>query len=177
VPRPAYARLLVRMAQLRAVDAASLAAPRGLDARVAAVLGPPARTRLGVAHRLALAGWIALALGGARTAAAGGHTVCKYTPQFAEALRLAHPEADRDGDGVLSRDEACEFQAELRRRVETPAGPTGLPGTDAVSRLDAIDESLLTETLCCNCDRGAENSAPWIDKRSDACQSDEGVSQ
>ena len=175
VPRPAYARLLVRMAQLRAADAASLAAPRGLDARVAAVLGPPARTRLGIAHRLVLAGWIALALGGARTAAAGGvHTVCKYTPQFAEALRQAHPEADRDGDGVLSRDEACEFQAELRRRVETPAGS---PGTEPVSRLDAIDESLLTETLCCNCDRGAENSAPWIDKRSDACQSDEGVSR
>jgi beta-lactamase regulating signal transducer with metallopeptidase domain len=177
VPRPAYARLLVRMAQLRAVDAASLAAPRGLDARVAAVLGPPARTRLGIAHWLALAGWIALALGGARTAtASGAHTVCKYTPQFAEALRLVHPEADLDGDGVLSRDEACEFQAELRRRVEIPAGPTGLPGTDQVSRLDAIDESLLTETLCCNCDRGAENSAPWIDKRSDACQSDEGES-
>ena len=175
VPRPAYARLLVRMAQLRVADAASLAAPRGLDARVAAVLGPPARTRLGVAHRLALAGWIALALGGARTAAAGGtHTVCKYTPQFAEALRQAHPEADLDGDGVLSRDEACEFQAELRRRVDTPAGS---PGTEPVSRLDAIDESLLTETLCCNCDRGAENSAPWIDKRSDACQSDEGVSR
>jgi len=81
---------------------------------------------------------------------------------------------DLDGDGVLSRDEACEFQAELRRRVDTPAGS---PGTEPVSRLDAIDESLLTETLCCNCDRGAENSAPWIDKRSDACQSDEGVSR
>ncbi len=175
VPRPAYARLLVRMAQLRAADAASLAAPCGLDARVAAVLGPPARTQLGIAHRLALAGWIALALGGARTAAAGStHTVCKYTPQFAEALRQAHPEADLDGDGVLSRDEACEFQAELRRRVETPAGPSG---TEPVSRLDAIDESLLTQTLCCNCDRGAENSAPWIDQRSDACQSDEGVSR
>jgi beta-lactamase regulating signal transducer with metallopeptidase domain len=172
VPRPAYARLLVRMAQLRAVEAVSLAARRGLDARVEAVLGPPARARLGVAHRLALVGWIALALGGARTAAARGErTVCKYTPQLAEALRQAHPEADLDGDGVLSRNEACEFQAELRRRVETPAGQAGL---DQVSRLD---ENLLTEPLCCNCDRGAENSAPWIDKRSDACQSDEGVSR
>jgi len=175
VPRPAYARLLVRMAQLHAASAVSMAALHGLDARVEAVLGPPARARLGVAHRLALVGWIALALGGARTAAARGeHTVCKYTPQLAEALRQAHPEADRDGDGVLSRDEACEFQAELRRRVELPAGQTGI---DQVSRLDEIDENLLTEPLCCNCDRGAENSAPWIDKRSDACQSDEGVSR
>jgi beta-lactamase regulating signal transducer with metallopeptidase domain len=170
VSRPAYARLLLRMAQLRTVQAASLAAPCGLDARVAAVLGPPARARLGATHRIALVAWGALALGGARSAAARGeHTVCKYTPQLAEALRQAHPEADRDGDGVLSRDEACEFQAELRLRVETP-----LP-SDAVST--PLDASLLTEPLCCNCDRGAENSAPWITKRSDACQSDEGVSR
>jgi beta-lactamase regulating signal transducer with metallopeptidase domain len=172
IPRPAYARLLVRMAQLRAVPAASLAAPYRLDARVAAVLGPAATARLGLAHWLGLAVWVAIALGGARTAAARGeHVACKYTPQLAEQLRLAHPEADLDGDGVLSRDEACEFQAELRRRVETPEA------ADQVSRLDEIDESLLTQPLCCNCDRGAENSAPWIDKRSDACPSDEGVSR
>src|SRR2546430_13045798 len=30
-------------------------------------------------------------------------TTCVYTPAFAEALRQAHPEADRDGDGTLSR--------------------------------------------------------------------------
>jgi len=181
VSRPAYARLLVRMAQLRTVAAAaSLAASRGLDARVAAVLGPPARARLGVTHRIALVAWIALALGGARSAAARGeHTVCKYTPQLAEALRQAHPEADRDGDGVLSRDEACEFQAELRLRVETPLRSDQVSQTDAAgaTELGALDENLLNEPLCCNCDRGAENSAPWITKRSDACQSDEGVSR
>jgi beta-lactamase regulating signal transducer with metallopeptidase domain len=176
VPRPAYARLLVRMARLRAAHAASLAAPHSLDARVAAVLGPPACARLGVAHWLALLAWGAVALGGARTAAARGeHVACKYTPQLAEALRQAHPEADRDGDGVLSRDEACEFQAELRRRVEAPVGADQV--SRQVSRLDELDESLLTEPLCCNCEHGAENSAPWIDKRSDACQSDEGVSR
>jgi beta-lactamase regulating signal transducer with metallopeptidase domain len=179
LPRPAYARLLVRMAQLRAV-AASLAAPHGLDARVASVLGPPARARLGIVHRLALVAWIAVALGGARSAAArGARPVCKYTPQLAEALRLAHPEADLDGDGVLSRDEACEFQAELRRRVETPAGSDLVSRLDhhLDHRLDQIDESLLTEPLCCNCDRGAENSAAWFDQRSDACLSDEGMKE
>ena len=162
-------------AQLRVSAATSLAGACGLDARIAAVLGPPAPRRLGVGHWFALAAWIAVALGGARTAAARGeHVTCKYTPQLAEALRLAHPEADRDGDGVLSRDEACEFQAELRRRTSAPTG------ADQVSRLDEIDENLLTEPLCCNCDRGAENSAPgapWIEKRSDTCPSDEGVSR
>src|SRR4051794_10567749 len=116
VARPAYARLLVRMAQLRAPAATSLAAQRGLDARVAAVLGPPAVARSGALHRLALIAWILLALGGARAATARSErAACHYTPQLAEALRQAHPEADLDGDGVLSRDEACEFQHVLRR--------------------------------------------------------------
>ncbi|HEX3476980.1 MAG TPA: M56 family metallopeptidase [Kofleriaceae bacterium] len=180
VPRPAYARLLVRMAQLQAAAAPSMGAAHGLDARVAAVLGPAAHGRLGALHGLALVAWIALALGGARTAAArGDHITCRYTPALAEALRLAHPEADRDGDGVLSRDEACAFQAELRHRVEPH------PGADLVSRaekpaLAALDETLLTQPLCCNCDRSAEDSAPgapWIEQRSDTCTSSEGVSR
>lgn len=177
VSRPAYARLLVRMAELQAVAAPSMGAAHGLDARVAAVLGPPARGRLGLGHRLALIAWIAVALGGARTAGArGDHPACRYTPALAEALLLAHPEADLDGDGVLSRDEACEFQAELRRRTQVPEG------ADLVSRLPigGLDESLLTEPLCCNCDRGAGDSAPgasWIEKPSDTCSSDEGVSR
>src|SRR5439155_15667025 len=82
VPRAAYARLLVRMAELRPVAAAALASPRTLDARVAAVLGPPARSGLGAIHKLALAAWIVVALGGARRAEARGE-VCKYTPELA----------------------------------------------------------------------------------------------
>lgn len=165
VARPAYARLLVRMAQLRAPVAVSFAAQRGLDARVAAVLGPPARGRVGLLHGAVLLAWIGVALGGARAASARTErAACRYTPQLAEALRAAHPEADRDGDGVLSRDEACEFQQVLRKRVETP------PPGEQVSRLD---EDLLSEPLCCNCDRGAEDSAPWIEKRTDACLSEE----
>lgn len=180
VPRPAYARLLVRMAQLQVAAAPSMGSAHGLDARVAAVLGPAAHGRLGAVHGLALVAWIALALGGARTAAGrGDHITCKYTPAFAEALRQVHPEADRDGDGVLSRDEACAFQAELRHRVDQP------PGADLVSRpersaLEAFDEALLTQPLCCNCDRSAEDSAPgapWIEQRSDTCTSSEGVSR
>jgi beta-lactamase regulating signal transducer with metallopeptidase domain len=181
VPRPAYARLLVRMAQLRASAAPSLAAACGLDARVAAVLGPPARARLGMAHGIALVAWIAVALGGARAAQAdASHLSCKYTAQLAEALRLAHPEADRDGDGVLSRDEACDFQAELRRRIETPTGSelVSLPERPETSALlGVLDENLLTERLCCNCERGGENSAPWGDERSDTCKAEEGASR
>lgn len=149
LPRPAYARLLVKMAGLRAISGTALAAPRALDARVAAVLGPPTRARVGIVGKVMVAAWAFVALGGARSAEARGEAnVCMYTPQLAEALRLAHPEADRDGDGTLSKTEACEFQAEFRRRAET--------GSEAVSHLDddsaAELDRLLAEPLCCNCD-------------------------
>ncbi len=163
--RPAYARLLVQMAELRTVAAASMAHPHGLEARVAAVLGA-ARSRASLVHKLALLAWIGLSLGGARAASAhGDRGTCKYTPQLAEALYLAHPEADLDGDGVLSQYEACLFQAELRQKVDERHDP------ELVSRLPALDENLLSEPLCCNCEHGAENSAPWI-QPSAACTAD-----
>jgi beta-lactamase regulating signal transducer with metallopeptidase domain len=162
VPRPAYARLLVRMAALRTAAAAGLASPRSLDARVAAVLGPPVRARLSALHKAAILGWTLVALGGARTAAARGETeVCEYTPQLAEALRQAHPEADLDGDGYLSKHEACELQAEHRRRVEA---------SDQVSTLD----DALDEPLCCNCDPG-DGSIPSPASLDASCQRVEGV--
>jgi beta-lactamase regulating signal transducer with metallopeptidase domain len=144
ISRPAYARLLVQMARLRTAAAPALAAPRTLDARVSAVLGPPARPRLGWLHRIALAAWIALALGGARTASARSEaSVCIYTPEVAEALRQAHPDADLDGDGFLSREEACDYQAALRKRVSEG---------ELVPMLDETSTELLVEPLCCNCD-------------------------
>ncbi len=120
VSPPAYARLLVRMARLGTSAAPMLAAPHALDARVAAVLGPRRHARVGLAGRVLLAILALVALGGARSAAARGEkSPCVYTPRLAEALRQAYPEADLDGDGVLSRDEACDLQAALRRAPTT----------------------------------------------------------
>ncbi|MGE5181500.1 MAG: M56 family metallopeptidase, partial [Acidobacteriota bacterium] len=163
VSRVAYARLLVQMAGLAHVAAPQLAAPHALDARVAAVLGPPARGRIGAVHRLALAAWALLCLGGARSAAARGE-VCHYTPQLAEALYLAHPEADLDGDGLLSRDEACELQAELRRQADQLAS-----FLDPQAEVEV--EPLLAEPLCCNCTRAGAYSS--LDAAS--CHSVEGA--
>ncbi|HEY4241253.1 MAG TPA: M56 family metallopeptidase [Kofleriaceae bacterium] len=152
ISRPAYARLLVRMAKLRVAAAPSLASPHALDARVAAVLGPECRRRIGAVHALALLAWIGVALGGARSAhAAKSGAVCRYSPQLAEALFAAHPEADLDGDGVLSVDEACELQAELQRLAAD---------SEQVSRLPDADETLLENPLSCNPLAGAVNSAP-----------------
>jgi hypothetical protein len=129
--RPAYARLLVAMARLQLDSQGALAmASHQLDARVAAVLAPPVAARMTRAHKLGVAGFALLALGGARTAHAhAAPPPCTYTPQIAAALYSAHPEADLDGDGVLSRDEACEFQAELRRQAAaaSPAGDVSVP--------------------------------------------------
>jgi beta-lactamase regulating signal transducer with metallopeptidase domain len=160
VPRPAYARLLVQMAALRTAAAPALAAHHALDARVAAVLGPPARARIGLPHRLVLGAWFVVALGGARTAAARGHEpVCRYTEQMAEALYAAYPQADLDGDGRLSREEACDLQAELQNASRMSPQPQPELAT------------LLAEPLCCNCDGPEVYSAP----APTTCQNAEGV--
>lgn len=153
VSRPAYARLLLNMASLRTTAAANLAVRRTLDARVTAVLGPAVRARLGILHWVALGAWAAVALGGARPASA--HTseeTCRYTPALANALYVAHPEADLDRDGYLSKDEACEFQFEF---VRARARHEQVPASQQVSTLSdeaqqQLDQ-LLSEPLCCNC--------------------------
>nr|MDQ3370960.1 hypothetical protein [Myxococcota bacterium] len=169
----AYARLLVRMAQLRVVAAPALAAPHALDARIAAVLGDPARPRLGLVHRLSILAWAVLALGGARTATAQpAGEICQYTPALATAMYQAYPDADADGDGVLSRDEACEYQAELRKRA-----PASAPdASHAVATLDHA--SLLAEPLCCNCGESAGRSGPLTSSEDVSCtRVEEGVTR
>lgn len=104
-----------------------------------------------------------LALGGARTADAKAKVeVCRYTPEIAEALYSAYPQADLDGDGILSREEACDLQAELRREVELSS--TRSPEAEA-------QLSLLSEPLCCNCDGPEVYSSP----ETASCQKIEGV--
>jgi hypothetical protein len=137
--------------------------PRALDARISAVLaGPAIRARYGALHKLVLVAWGVLALGGARRASAQGHATCTYTPQLAAQLYVSHPEADLDGDGTLSRYEACELQAELRHQKEvlssTPEVERG--GLRPTREVDPEAETLLSEPLCCNCDRGGAYSTP-----------------
>jgi hypothetical protein len=120
------------------------------------VLGPPARARIGWAHRLVLAGWLLVALGGARSASArGAEPACRYTPELAQQLYAAHPEADLDGDGTLSREEACDLQAQLQNAPQR----------------STVDTTFLAEPLCCNCDEAEVYSRP----ETVSCQKSEGV--
>jgi len=85
-----------------------------------------------------LAGWGLLALGGASRAEArtpAPRVTCMFTPEIAAQMMIAFPEADADGDGRLTRDEACEFQLEL----------------EIVASDLAESSPMAEESLCCNC--------------------------
>jgi hypothetical protein len=107
-----------------------MARSRTLGTRVERVLGAPTPPRLGRVQAGLVAAAAVLALARAREASALDSEDCDYTAAQAEALYLAYPAADADGDGVLSRDEACDFRAEHARATS----------------------ELIAEPLCCNCD-------------------------
>src|SRR5207302_198876 len=99
---------------------------------------------LGKLGAVGLGVWTVLALGGARTARTevAPAKVCHFSAAMAEALYAQHPEADLDGDGTLSREEACGFEVQ-RRAVVVVAEP---------ALADFIPQgSLDPEHLCCNC--------------------------
>jgi beta-lactamase regulating signal transducer with metallopeptidase domain len=119
---PAYARMLVDVVRARgAAPAAGLALARRaqLGRRVDRLIERPVAAGVGAPGVLAIGAWAAVALTGAgdARAAAPRPTVCLFSPEIATAILHAHPTADVDGDGALSRNEACEFQQALRRRA------------------------------------------------------------
>ena len=131
-----YARVLVRLVRrahegVAATPTAALALaahPHLLGKRVDALLaGSRGRGRLraglGAPGIVLLAGWGVVALGGASSAearSAAAPVSCNFTPQLAAEILSAHPEADLDGDGELTRAEACDFQLEWERQVADP---------------------------------------------------------
>jgi beta-lactamase regulating signal transducer with metallopeptidase domain len=188
-PLPArdYARLLVRLVRSGAPEGAfALAAtPRLLRGRVDALLvARPAAPGIGKLGGLGLAVWTALALGGSARAGAGAShgEVCLFTPALASSFLAAHPEADADGNGVLTRAEACDFQLELRRRIVDELEVAYDPGfdTDGDGTLSAAEAAvrrdrlatqlpgtvlaatspLAAEPMCCNCGEAEGTSSP-----------------
>lgn len=172
-----YARMLVAMVRERGrrapAGALGLAATPGLlRGRVEALVDGRRRDpAIGALGATALAIWTALALGGAT--AAGGTAaearVCVFSPSVAAQLLASHPEADLDGNGVLTRDEACDFQETVKRRLVdelAPAEGDGAP--DAAARAERIAASFPDVTsaaeagqLCCNC-VDAEATSPRL---------------
>ncbi len=154
---PAYARMLVRLVRARAAAphaALALAAdPALLGRRVDALLGGTPRAGVGALGALALAGWGVVALGGAASATPtrAAPPPCTFRPELASSMLAAYPEADADGDGQLTRNEACDFELELRRRwVDANYAAPGVDALDdgARDRLAAeLPASVLGDSL------------------------------
>jgi beta-lactamase regulating signal transducer with metallopeptidase domain len=155
----AYARMLVdaaRAAHGHAPAAGLAFARRGgqLRRRVDALCGRTPGAGVGAAGALAVAGFAALGLTGAATAAPAAKPrpkVCIFTPEVATSIMTSFPEADSDGDGTLSKNEVCEFQAVMRRRVVEDS--LALAPLDAEVLASVLDEGspLASDDLCCNC--------------------------
>ena len=143
-----YARMLVEAARGHAVPAAGLALARrggNLRRRVDALCARPPGAGIGVTGVAVIGAFALLGLTGAAPARARtAHAkVCLFTPQVASSIMASFPEADLDGDGLLSRTEACEFQQGLRRRMAEDPINTALTST-------AETEVLASEQLCCD---------------------------
>jgi beta-lactamase regulating signal transducer with metallopeptidase domain len=164
--REQYARLLLSFARTPAPLAGAALAARagGLGARIDGVLDRRARAGVGPLGLGVVAVWVVIGLGGARSAEARvGAPVCVFTTEVASTLLAAHPEADLDGDGTLSRAEACELQAELRKRIDEGAlvvAASPVDDTVPVSAEDAAVRAALAEPICCNCQGGEGMSSP-----------------
>lgn len=173
MPPTSYARLLVdvtvRCQEVAPLAALALARPRAPGALIERV------EALCVHHSKAHAGWLGAAflflfalvgLGQARpTSSEHRGPACEFSPEIAEALREVHPEADRDGDGELGREEACALQEQLRKSALEGLEGGGeqasrLGGASATSgNSSALAERSLWQQLCCQCET---SSAPGV---------------
>lgn len=172
LPREQYARLLLSFARTPAPTAGVALAARagGLRQRIDGLLDRRARAGVGPVGAAVVAVWTVIGLAGARPASAHrAAPVCTYNQGVATTLLASYPEADLDGDGTLSRAEACELQAELRKRLDDTT--TEVSTVEApVSAEDAAVRAALAEPICCNCG-GSEglSSPPVLPAAQQAC--------
>jgi hypothetical protein len=188
--------MLVDYVRARGVaPAAGLALARRaqLGRRVERLVSRPVTAGVGLPGVVAIGAWAAFALTGAGDASADDRprpTVCVFSPEIALAILQAHPTADVDGDGELSRTEACDFQQALRRRAVDDVlagqasayaasydvdGDGALGLAEESARRDAVASvlpasmladrtPLASEQLCCDCappgDAGASPLSP-----------------
>jgi beta-lactamase regulating signal transducer with metallopeptidase domain len=114
--RPAYARLLVKMAGLRTAAAPSLSSPRTLDARIAAVLGPPARARIGIFGKLGVLAFAVVAAAGASGSRPRWRRHGVQGRGLRAAGRVAPPGRVWRAPGVHTRrDRCCPARSDPRR--------------------------------------------------------------
>lgn len=166
LPAAAYAQRLVDVTlrcQAVAPPALALArpgAPGALLDRVEALCLHRSTASAGWLGAAALLGFALLGLGQARsfTSDTTG-AACEFSPEIAEALREVHPEADRDGDGELGREEACALQEQLRRTAQEGLEAGGELASSRSSSSSSSSAPQLWQRLCCQCET---SSAPEV---------------
>jgi beta-lactamase regulating signal transducer with metallopeptidase domain len=151
-----YARMLVAMTKRAQWPGESepamalLGGPRLLELRVDSVLKSRPKPRLGIASGVAVLMWAVVSLGNAAEANAQSTVddpYCGVQPELIAQILVQHPDADIDGDGDLSRDEACALQRRIRREAVdlwfSPIPDSGLDlGVDREIYLDQLAMSL-----------------------------------
>lgn len=162
-----FARLLVdvtvRCQEVAPRAALALARPRAPGAlieRVEALCVHGSKAHAGWLGAASLCAFALVGLGQARPASSAYRgPACEFSPEIAEALREVHPEADRDGDGELGREEACALQEQLRKSALEGVERGG----EQASRLGDTSsrelERSLWQQLCCQCET---SSAPGV---------------
>jgi beta-lactamase regulating signal transducer with metallopeptidase domain len=140
-----YARMLVAFARRAAAPApgaamALLGGRKQIEHRVDALLRGAVRPRLGRASIAALAAWALLSLSSTRRAEASGARECVLTADMVAQLLQHFPEADRDGDGVLTREEMCAHKERIERALETGDAVRGRDGLDDGEGIAALTE-------------------------------------
>lgn len=140
----AYARMLLSFAR-RAASGQAAAGGRTaamsvglmgersqIENRVHSLLAGASRPGLGLVTGTVVMVWALLSLGTTRGAQAQEVAPeCEIAPDLLARLLTHYPEADMDGDGVLTREEACAHQRRLQRLVGTDADATGAGADDA----------------------------------------------
>jgi hypothetical protein len=113
--------------------------------------------------------WALLSLGSTRRAEAGDGTLeCVLTADMVAQLLQHFPEVDRDGDGVLTREEMCAHRERIQRALDAGDAAAG----DLVAPVARVDQQPisageiaefkenwdamgLTDCAACNCSAAA----------------------
>lgn len=118
-----YARVLIAVAERARAQGqvpAMAFAPRAghLEHRVMHLMTSRKRPAISGAMGLVTLCWSAVALAGAQDDDGPRQEVlCATDPRIGKQILASYPEADRDGDGNLSKDEICAHQLRMQRRL------------------------------------------------------------
>jgi beta-lactamase regulating signal transducer with metallopeptidase domain len=119
-------------------------------------LGQSVRASTSTFGKIGLVGWMLMAMVGVQRKSIAAPRPCLYSQSVATALMERHPEADLNSDGMLSRQEVCEFEFTSEPMTVTDDSTVNSSVTIALS------PRKLQASMCCNCGSGSGTPLPSI---------------